>query len=167
MDARPGQNREPEGRERKERPEPTTAVSRPVSRFPAWLRQHLAAREWSQAEFARRAGVSRNVVSQWAGGTRRPNAESAAHIADALYLPLDDVLAAAGMRPLRAGDPPHVARFVWMIRHLDWDDDRIAGLTGLLEGWMDRDYADPANRPTAPGGRPGQTELQLDLRFDS
>jgi transcriptional regulator with XRE-family HTH domain len=140
-----------------------------ASGFPAWLRRQLDARGWSQAEFARRAGVSRNVVSQWAGGTRRPNAESAARIAAAFYLPLDDVLAAAGMRPMRAGDPPHVARFVWMIRHLDWDEDRIAGLTGLLEGWMDRDYADtdPAARPAAPGPRPGQAELPLDLRQDS
>ncbi|MFM9107885.1 MAG: helix-turn-helix domain-containing protein [Chloroflexota bacterium] len=141
----------------------------PASRFPAWLRQHLAAREWTQAEFARRAGVSRNVVSQWAGGSRRPNAASAARIADALYLPLDDVLAAAGMRPIRPGDPPHVARFVWMIRNLAWDDDRIAGLAGLLEGWMERDYAgaDPSSRPAAPGPRPGQAELPLDLRLES
>jgi transcriptional regulator with XRE-family HTH domain len=161
MDDRPG-------------PEPTSPKGdatdqrsqRRASRFPAWFRRQLESREWSQAEFARRAGVSRNVVSQWANGARRPNTESAARIALALFIPLDEVLGAAGLRPLNAADPPHIARFVWMIRHLRWDDDRIAGLTGLLEAWMDGDYAETGERPARAGAQPGQTALPLGLLGD-
>lgn len=107
--------------------------------FWKWFRDQLDEREWTQADFARRSGLSNNVVSQWARAKRHPTPESCQLIADTFYLPLDEVLRAAGIRPVEDGRPEYITRFRGMIDRIIWTPDRIAGLSSLLETWIDFD----------------------------
>jgi len=61
--------------------------------FVAWLRDQLAARDWTDRELAERAGVSSAAVSRWMGGTRTPNASNIARLANALSIESDEVYA--------------------------------------------------------------------------
>lgn len=107
--------------------------------FSGWFRDKLAEREWTQSDFARRSGVSHNVVSQWATGKRIPYPESCQVIADTLYLPFDDVLRAAGHRPVEDGRPEYINRLKSLIDRVTWTPDRINGLGSLLESWIEFD----------------------------
>lgn len=111
----------------------------PDAAFSNWFRDKLIEREWTQSDFARRSGVSHNVVSQWATGKRVPTSESCQIIADALFLPFDDVLRAAGIRPIEDGRPEYVNRFKSLIDRVIWTPDRINGLGSLLESWIEFD----------------------------
>lgn len=64
--------------------------------FGPWLEQQLKEREWSQGEFGRRSGYNSGQISHWIKGTRTPTARSCQDIADALGLPVQIVLEAAG-----------------------------------------------------------------------
>lgn len=68
-----------------------------------WARYLAAALEQSKlskAEFARRADVDVGTVFRWLSGRHRPEkADVVARIASAANLDLDEVLAAAGLRP--------------------------------------------------------------------
>lgn len=107
--------------------------------FNQWFRDKLIEREWTQSDFARRSGASHNVISQWATGKRSPGPESCQLIADTLYLPLDDVLRAAGIRPVEDGRPEYINRFKSLIDRVIWTPDRINGLGSLLESWIEFD----------------------------
>lgn len=56
-------------------------------RFQAKLRQALIANGWSQADLARRMGVSQPFVSQYTSGTRCPGLDVVERFAKALGLP--------------------------------------------------------------------------------
>lgn len=89
--------------------------------FSAWLQRQLDRREWSQADFARRAKVSTGLVSNWLAGERRPNPSSCDRIADVFLVDVDEVLAIAGHRPRLPQDrldEIHAA-FDPILRHLD------------------------------------------------
>lgn len=111
----------------------------PDELFSNWMRDQLAYREWTQSDFARRSGLSHNVISQWATGKRKPTPESCQIIADNFYLPLDDVLRAAGIRPIEDGRPEYITRFKSLLDRIVWTPDRINGLGSLLESWIEFD----------------------------
>ncbi len=67
--------------------------------FGPWLQAELRKRHWSQTEFARRGGFYRSSVSKWVLGRRVPGAASLRQIANTLGVPVDEVLAAAGLQP--------------------------------------------------------------------
>jgi transcriptional regulator with XRE-family HTH domain len=67
--------------------------------FGAWLKAQLRRRDWTQADFARRSGMTTTSVSDWINNKKVPDPASCDRIADALFLPLDDVLVAAGHKP--------------------------------------------------------------------
>jgi transcriptional regulator with XRE-family HTH domain len=73
--------------------------------FSPWFRRQLRLRDWSQAVFVRRTGVSSGTVSQWATGRRRPDPASCDLIAEAFAVPLDEVLRVAGHRPADERSP--------------------------------------------------------------
>ena len=64
-----------------------------------WLLNELEIREWSQADLARRAGVSRAAISDILSGKRNLGRDLAISIAEVLKLPLEDVFRAAGILP--------------------------------------------------------------------
>jgi transcriptional regulator with XRE-family HTH domain len=67
--------------------------------FGVWLERQLRSRELTQSEFARRTEVRQGMVSNWITGKRIPDPGSCDRIADALGLPIDEVLIQAGHRP--------------------------------------------------------------------
>ena len=50
--------------------------------------------EWTQADIARRMGVTQSAVSQWLGGQREPSFANARRLARMLDITVDDLFAA-------------------------------------------------------------------------
>ncbi|MDP9469877.1 MAG: helix-turn-helix domain-containing protein [Chloroflexota bacterium] len=78
--------------------------------FSEWLRIYLREEFISQSELARRIGAYPSLVSKWVNGVQRPRPEQCRLIAEALGLPLDQVLAEAGHRPADLGTQGEIRR---------------------------------------------------------
>lgn len=102
--------------------------------FGQWLQRQLQRRQWSQAEFSRRAGVSGTSISHWIGGRTMPDAESCDKIAEALFVARDEVLAWAGLRPVEHDDPEVVREFTELLRRIHWTPDRVNTVRLVLTG---------------------------------
>lgn len=75
--------------------------------FPKWLKEKREAKSWSQSEFARAAGISRQVVSDYEGYKRKYFDEDILRkIARALKLPAETVFRAAGKLDAEVGIDP-------------------------------------------------------------
>jgi transcriptional regulator with XRE-family HTH domain len=76
-----------------------------------FLKTELRARDWSMTDLARKAGCSKQIVSQWLAEDEslriKPSPASCKKIAEALGLDLDYVLDLAGHRNPRDLDPAH------------------------------------------------------------
>lgn len=66
--------------------------------FGNWLDRELIDRDWSIAEFARRANVPRQTAQKWVRNERVPDPPYCYRIADALNMAVDVVLEHAGHR---------------------------------------------------------------------
>lgn len=64
--------------------------------FSVWLKNEITVHNISQAELARRAGISHGEISRLAAGNRMPRHETCRKIADGFQLSPDLVLQAAG-----------------------------------------------------------------------
>lgn len=77
----------------------------------------------------------------WLRGERVPTRESCRKIAEALYLPVDEVLVAAGHREPDLGidpdSPPE--RFHPMMRRIRWDAQREALVEAMLRQMLEFD----------------------------
>ena len=67
--------------------------------FPVWLREELAERHWTQAELAKRSGVSPAQITRVLSGERGLGELSIIAIAQALKLPPEQVYRKAGLLP--------------------------------------------------------------------
>jgi len=67
--------------------------------FSEWLLLALEEREWSQADLARAAGVSKAAISDIISGRRNVGKDAATSMANALKLPPEQVFRAAGLLP--------------------------------------------------------------------
>lgn len=75
--------------------------------FPKWLKEKREANSWSQSEFARVAGISRQVVSDYEGYKRKYFDEDILRkIARALKLPAETVFREAGKLDAEPGIDP-------------------------------------------------------------
>lgn len=107
--------------------------------FSQWFARQLTRHEWTQSDFARRAKVATSTVSNWASGARVPDPTSCDLIADVLRVPLDEVLAAAGHRPLLDDrilpDDPRAA--LWTLaKEIDWTPDKVIAAEGLFRSFI-------------------------------
>jgi len=67
--------------------------------FPQWILNQLENREWSRAELARRAGLSRTAISDVITGKANAGYTLCVSVANALELPQESTLRAAGLLP--------------------------------------------------------------------
>lgn len=66
--------------------------------FGEWLKSELERRQWTQGELARRSGYDSGQISHWVNGTRTPSVRSCRDLAEALDLPEQVVMEAAGRK---------------------------------------------------------------------
>lgn len=109
--------------------------------FGHWLQRQLDRRGWRQAELARRIPISSGAVSHWIRNERIPDPESCDRIADVLGVDVDLVLTLAGHRPATEPIDPDdpVTELVSMIRRVQWNTDRLAGVRSILRGYLEMD----------------------------
>lgn len=114
--------------------------------FATWFKRALTRRGWSQADFAKSAGIPHATVSAWYRGTRLPGPASSEIIAETLHVNRDEVLAVAGIRPVEHDDPEHIRELMGLLRRIAWTPDRLRFVRTVL-----LDLA--AHTPTGGGSR--------------
>lgn len=72
--------------------------------FNIWLLEKLKEKDWSQADLARRSGLTRGAVSNYVNG-RVPDDQALRKIAKAFNMPPENVFRAAGLLPKSSNDP--------------------------------------------------------------
>ncbi len=68
-----------------------------MTKFTEWLDDELRAREWKPADLAKKAGISRSIISLYVSGEREPGSEVCVKIARAFGVDPVDVLVIAGI----------------------------------------------------------------------
>jgi len=108
-----------------------------VNAFTNWLIEEMNKRGWSQAELARRAGISRGAVANLINGQRKPGPETCEGIARAFRYPADKVFQLAGLLP-ESGDneDPRLARLNRMMAQLPADDQD--DIIAMVEAYIER-----------------------------
>jgi transcriptional regulator with XRE-family HTH domain len=85
--------------------------------FNTWLLEKLKEKDWSQADLARRSGLTRGAVSNYVNG-RTPDEQSLRKIAKAFSVPPENVFRAAGLLPKSSSDP-WTDELIYKIQQLD------------------------------------------------
>ena len=67
--------------------------------FVEWLQEELHARDWTQAELARRSRVSQTHLSRIMNDMRKPGPDALVSIARALHIPPEEAFRQAGLIP--------------------------------------------------------------------
>lgn len=125
----------------------------------AWLRRQLLRRDWTQADLARKSGLSQGRISDWLAGKRRPNPDSCDKLADVFGVDVDTVLSLAGHRPR---DPNHKNRdrddLMAMLKRVrltggDMYHERVRSLRLILQGYLDTDREIRSNRQAEEASR--------------
>lgn len=88
-----------------------------VNTLTDWLLNELHVRDWTQAELARRAGVSRAAISDIISGKRNMGKDLAQSVSEALKIPIEEIYRAAGLLPPK----PEENRIIKQIAHLTHD----------------------------------------------
>jgi transcriptional regulator with XRE-family HTH domain len=71
-----------------------------TTKFASWLNAALAEKGWTQAELARRSGLTRQVISYYfSEKSKQPDETALQKIAKAFKLPVQQVYRAAGILP--------------------------------------------------------------------
>jgi transcriptional regulator with XRE-family HTH domain len=103
--------------------------------FATWLVEEIAKRGWSQAEFARRAGMSAASVSRVLSGEHNAGEDFIAGTARAFGVPLESVMRLAGKLP-ELGDVLPEAR-EWSARLLGLTPARRAAAVAAIANILD------------------------------
>jgi len=90
--------------------------------FINWLIDELKQRDWSQADLARAAGVSRGSIGNIIRGERQPGPDLLNSIASAFGLPPEFVFRKAGVLPENQQEPEGWEEFKWVLKHLNQKD---------------------------------------------
>lgn len=77
-------------------------------KFAAWLQKEMSKRNWTQADFSRKSGLHRAIISKLILGASTPLPDTLLAIAIALKLPEAQVFEAAGILPTNKDTDPWV-----------------------------------------------------------
>ena len=91
-----------------------------LSRFAHWLEEELRRRDWTRADLARRAGLSRAAISDVLNLKYSPGPEFCRAVARALGYPQEAVFRRAGLLtdPPPSDDDPNIKLAVHLLRSL-------------------------------------------------
>jgi transcriptional regulator with XRE-family HTH domain len=90
--------------------------------FIDWLRNELRERGWTQAELARRSGISPAHITKALNGERGFGEQSIRAIANAFNLPAEHVFRMAGVLPPVSAEKSKMAELSYLLNMLDDDD---------------------------------------------
>lgn len=100
-----------------------------------FIQSELTKRGWSQADFARRSGLTTGGVSMLLNQTRKPSTDTLAIIAQVFNLPLEEVYRIAGLLPPIAKSTAQKEQLNYLYDHLKevGQEDLISYAHFLLE----------------------------------
>jgi len=120
-----------------------------MSKFSDWILDELRERDWSQADLARKSGLTRATISYYLGPkSKSPDENALRKIAKAFNLPVEFVFQKAGILPSNPEeDDPFIAEIIFITRELPPND--IQDLLDLARVKHAR-YARTTQSPTKP-----------------
>lgn len=90
--------------------------------FSGWIQERLEEKGWSQAELARRSGLTRGGISNLLNNVRKPDAETCKALARAFGRPEEEALIAAGYLSPKPDFDPRAERLNQLFDQLTPED---------------------------------------------
>lgn len=90
--------------------------------FSEWILAQLEEREWSRAELARRAGLSRTAISDVITGKANPGYTLCVSVGNALEIPAESVFRKAGLLPKKPDTDEEMDLILHEVAKLTKDD---------------------------------------------
>lgn len=84
-------------------------IAVPATVFSEWLTDAIYSRRWGPSDLARHTGVSATAVQKWLSGESRPYPKTCYAIAEALGIPVQEVLDLAGYKTKPVVIPPDLS----------------------------------------------------------
>jgi len=107
-------------------------------KFPDWLKSELDNRNWSQADLASAAGISRAVINKLLRRRTFPQPDTLQAIARALKIPVETVYRAAGLLPQETESEAFEAEIVHKLKLIKSPKRRETALR-LLNALIDEE----------------------------
>lgn len=107
--------------------------------FAQWLLTEMQTRRMSQAELARKSGLSRAMISRTLSQQSFPSWEACISIARGLDLPPENVLRAAGMLPAEIEEVERVSEQIAHYKIAELTDEQVDEVLRFIEFVQDRD----------------------------
>lgn len=122
-------------------------MSEPMSKFSDWLLKQMEEKDWSQADLARAADLTRSTISYYLSPkSKSPDEVALRKIAHALKLPPELVFEKAGLLPAKSDLSPIKRKLAHVAEDLPDSDIEIA--ITLLEQRQEFYKKNPQARPT-------------------
>jgi transcriptional regulator with XRE-family HTH domain len=107
-----------------------------INKFPDWLQSELDKRQWSQADLAYSAGISRAVVNKLLNRRTYPQPDTLQAIARAFKIPVETVYRAAGLLPQESEVDTFAAEIIHKLKLIK-DPERRKTAIRLLKALID------------------------------
>ena len=141
-----------------------------IMKFEDRLKQYRENKGWTQAELGEKSGVSSRMIQRYEAGTSRPRWDAAEKIAQALEVPVAELLGQSGMLVAEAADKggaksaremSKLVEEVVVVVQAPLLGDDVAHLPGALHAEGLQHDADKGNQPNH--GDDGQQDVDHDV----
>jgi transcriptional regulator with XRE-family HTH domain len=109
-----------------------------INKFPDWLQSELDKRQWSQADLAYSAGISRAVVNKLLNRRTYPQPDTLQAIARAFKIPVETVYRAAGLLPQESEVDSFAAEIIYKLKLIKNPERRKTAIR-LLNALIDEE----------------------------
>lgn len=130
---------------------PPPEVRRQREAFANWLQRELDAVDWTGSDLARKMDVFPSLIRKWLTEQQLPKPKQCAMLAEALNLPLDAVLDAAGHRG-RAGLPESAERREAYDLVAALPEGQLPTVLRMLRALVEPERVKPGDRQAAKNG---------------